>query len=124
MAWKVLIADDQPEIRELVRAAVEKLGCEVTEASDGQEAWHLLLELRPDMAILDVSMPERNGMELARAMAAEPALQATRVVLLTGLDPVDLPRPEDGAPPRIDLYVQKPFTIGSLRQLVEKELAR
>jgi CheY-like chemotaxis protein len=120
----VLVADDDADVRGLVRALIEDMRYEVIEAEDGEEAWSLLLANRPHLAILDVSMPGRTGLQLAHDISAEPLLQATRVVLLTGVDPVDLPRLDEATGPRIDMYVQKPFAPSMLRQVIAAELLR
>ena len=121
-ASTVLIADDDDEVRELVRDLLEGNGYDVIEASDGHAAWRLLLERRPDLAILDVGMPGLNGIELARDIAAEAHLKHTRVMVLTGADPLDLKKA--GESQRIDVYLQKPFAPSVLRQAVASELAR
>jgi CheY-like chemotaxis protein len=120
----VLVADDDADVRGLVRALIEDMRYEVIEAEDGEEAWSLLLANRPHLAILDVSMPGRTGLQLAHDISAEPLLQATRVVLLTGVDPVDLPRLDEATGPRIDMYVQTPFAPSMLRQVIAAELLR
>jgi len=116
----LLIADDDADIRELVATTFEDHGIRVIEAADGSEAWQRLTRDRPDVALLDISMPGHSGLSLAQAVAVEPALAGTKVVMLTGKDPVDLElerRHAEGGQrsPRIDLYVQKPFTPSSLR---------
>ena len=126
MPRTILVADDEDDVRELVRLTLEEDGYEVLDAGDGDRAWRLLLEARPFMAILDVTMPGRNGLELAQAITAEASLQHTKVVLLTGVSPIDLDGPGRRSPaepqPRIDLYVMKPFTPRSLREALASEL--
>ena len=58
---RVLLCDDEPSIRMLFRSAVERLGAEVVEAGDGDECLRVALAARPDMVILDVVMPRRDG---------------------------------------------------------------
>jgi two-component system, OmpR family, response regulator len=65
---KLLMVDDDPNIRELVRLFLEKEGFEVYEASDGLEALTLLEKLKMDMVILDVMMPNMDGWELCREL--------------------------------------------------------
>jgi len=87
---RVLLADDQPLIRSGFRAL---LGVEddievVAEAGDGGEAVRLALEHRPDIALVDIQMPGVDGIEATRRIAADPALAAVHVVILTnyGMD--------------------------------------
>jgi DNA-binding NarL/FixJ family response regulator len=87
---RVLLADDQPLIRSGFRALldVEDDIEVVAEAADGREAVALALEHLPDIALLDVRMPDVDGIEATRRIAADPALAAVHVVILTnyGLD--------------------------------------
>ncbi|MEQ0563856.1 response regulator transcription factor [Amycolatopsis sp. NEAU-NG30] len=87
---RVLLADDQPLIRSGFRALLDaEAGIEVVaEAGDGREAVELAREHLPDIALLDVRMPGVDGIEATRRIAADPALAAVHVVILTnyGLD--------------------------------------
>jgi DNA-binding NarL/FixJ family response regulator len=82
---RVLLADDQPLIRSGFRALldVEDDIEVVAEAADGGEAVELALKHRPDIALIDVRMPGVDGIEATRRMAADPALAAVHVVILT-----------------------------------------
>lgn len=68
MTASILIAEDDDDIRSLLRLYLEGEGYRVLEASDGATALHLAREEAPDMAVLDVMMPEMNGFELTRAL--------------------------------------------------------
>jgi DNA-binding NarL/FixJ family response regulator len=82
MPTRVLIADDHAIVREGFRALLERTGFEVLgEAVDGREAVRLAGELKPDIAVLDVSMPLLNGVDAGREI--QRTLKDTRVVLLT-----------------------------------------
>ncbi|NBH04217.1 response regulator transcription factor [Amycolatopsis sp. SID8362] len=87
---RVLLADDQPLIRSGFRALLDaEDGVEVVaEAADGREAVALAREHLPDIVLLDVRMPDVDGLEATRRIAADPALAAVHVVILTnyGLD--------------------------------------
>ncbi|MEV7091431.1 response regulator transcription factor [Amycolatopsis sp. NPDC051045] len=82
---RVLLADDQPLIRSGFRALLDvEDGIEVVaEAADGGEAVELALEHLPDIALVDVQMPGVDGIEATRRIAADPALAAVHVVILT-----------------------------------------
>lgn len=66
MNYKILIADDEPEIRDLLRLYLEKDGYEIYEAADGMEALALLKKENPDLAILDIMMPGQDGYRVLR----------------------------------------------------------
>ncbi|MFD9045562.1 response regulator [Streptomyces zaomyceticus] len=87
---RVLLVDDQPLIRSGFRALLDlEDDIEVVaEAADGKEGLELAREYLPDIALVDVSMPVMDGIEATRRIAADPALAAVRVVVLTnyGLD--------------------------------------
>jgi CheY-like chemotaxis protein len=116
----VLIADDEASLRLLVSATLEWEECTVIEAADGDQAWDLIREERPTLAILDVTMPGRNGIDLARAIKADGELRQTRVVLLTAkAQPQDV---KAGLDAGADLYLTKPFSPLELLSVVEQAL--
>lgn len=82
MPLKILLADDHPIVRQGFRALLERSGFEVVgEAGDGHEAIRLAEEFRPDVAVLDVAMPQLNGVDAARGIAK--VSPRTRTILLT-----------------------------------------
>ena len=83
-ALRVLLADDQAVIRMGVRVLLETSGFVVVgEAVDGPDALHLARELRPDLVLMDVRMPIRDGIWATAQITADPDLAGTRVVVLT-----------------------------------------
>jgi two-component system chemotaxis response regulator CheY len=80
----ILLADDQDGVRQLVRMTIASDAYLILEAADGDEAWAILQIMRPDVALLDICMPGRDGFALTRAIRADPLLAETRVILLTG----------------------------------------
>lgn len=82
MSIRVLLADDSPTILKSVRALLDREGFDVVgEANDGQKALDLARSLNPDVAILDLAMPQLGGLEAAREIVK--ACPGTRVMLLT-----------------------------------------
>lgn len=82
---RVVLVDDQPLIRSGFRALLEGEGdvTVVAEAADGIEGWKLIREHTPDVALVDIQMPERNGIELTAKVAADAELSGVHVVILT-----------------------------------------
>jgi CheY-like chemotaxis protein len=118
----VVIADDEPFLRELVRATVESEAYNVIDAADGDEAWAMIQTHRPELVLLDVRMPGRTGLDVVKSIRAEPALAGTRVILLTAkAQPGDV---EAGLAAGADFYLTKPFLPADLLSLVEAALGK
>ncbi len=116
-APRILIIDDDPHIREVVRFALEKAGFATAEAADGRQALERFAALAPDLVVLDVLMPEMDGTRVCRALRARarPGAAPVPIVFLTSKDS-ELDRVlglELGG----DDYVTKPF---SPRELVAR----
>lgn len=80
---RILVADDDPLMRSLVRANLEGRAGEISEASDGQEAWDLLLGERFELALIDLSMPGIDGFALIRCIRSHPRTRHLPVVVIT-----------------------------------------
>lgn len=80
---KILIADDEREIRDLVRFILEFEGYQVMAACTGEEAIGLALQEKPDLILMDVRMPRMTGYEACRLIRAEPALRDVPVMFLS-----------------------------------------
>ncbi|GAB4273898.1 MAG: hypothetical protein Kow0056_01490 [Coriobacteriia bacterium] len=121
MPKKLLVADDNRQIRMLVKAALRACDCEVLEAEDGESALETALAERPDLVLLDVMMPKLDGFEVLRFMRKRPELADTRVFMLTtATGSADRKRgDEEGA----DGYIVKPFDPVELRGIVSEQLA-
>ncbi|MCZ2847145.1 response regulator transcription factor [Modestobacter sp. VKM Ac-2978] len=114
---RVLVADDEDDIRHLVALAVGKAGCTVVAAvADGVQALAVARAERPDLVVLDVSMPAATGLEVCLALRADPATADCQVLLLSaGASPDDVAR---GLATGADAYLPKPFTVaGLVRQI-------
>ncbi len=80
---RVLIAEDDANIVELLSFVLGRDGCAVTAALDGDEALRCLRSAPPDVMILDLMLPKRNGFEVLKAVRSDPALRALPVLVLT-----------------------------------------
>jgi DNA-binding response OmpR family regulator len=118
----VLVADDDPDILELVAFRLRQSGYGVLPAVDGQDALDVAREHRPDVAVLDVMMPKLDGFEVTRRLRADAATADMRVLLLTArVQEADVSRGfEAGA----DDYVRKPFSAAELQARVRASLER
>jgi len=116
---RVLVADDEEDIRLLVCVAVRKAGCTVVSAvADGASALLAARAERPDLLVLDVSMPETSGLEVCEQLRADPATAGARVLLLSaGASPDDIAR---GLAAGADAYLPKPFTVAGLVDQVRR----
>lgn len=116
----VLIADDEANLRLLVSATIESDQYEIIEAGDGEEAWIMIRGRRPDVAILDVQMPGKSGLEITREIRSTPELASTKVILLTSkAQQADI---EAGLAAGADQYLTKPFSPIELLNVLEKAL--
>lgn len=116
---RVVVADDDPDIRTLMTIAVRKAGFEtLAAAADGDEAWAAVSTLRPELAVLDVSMPGMTGIAVTSLIRASTELRTMRVVLVSAA--VGATASKDGLDAGADLYLTKPFSPRDLAaRLVE-----
>ena len=112
---RVLVGDDEDDIRDLVCLAVVKAGCTVVRAvADGATALIAARADLPDLAILDVSMPGATGLQVCEALRSDPATSDMRILLLSaGASTDDIAR---GLAAGADAYLPKPFGIAALVQ--------
>jgi two-component system alkaline phosphatase synthesis response regulator PhoP len=107
MAPRILVADDDAQIVRLVKSYLEQAGFMVLTAPDGETALHVIRHDRPDLVVLDVMMPGRNGFELTRLLRADEQLAGIPILMLTARveDAYKLQGLDIGA----DDYLTKPF---------------
>ena len=124
MKTRVLIVDDDPEIRSVVRMILESRGMRVEEAPTGEDALDRLRgeEAKPDLVLLDVMMPGMTGWEVLKELKDDPELRSIPVVMLSALEPTvdDMMRPEFDE--LVD-YVLKPDLTSGLLDRFKKKIA-
>jgi two-component system alkaline phosphatase synthesis response regulator PhoP len=107
MAQRILVVDDDRQLARLVRSYLEQAGYQVEVAYDGESALRALRQARPDLVVLDLMLPDRDGWEITRLARADAALAGLPIIMLTArVDDTDkIVGLEVGA----DDYITKPF---------------
>ncbi len=120
--YKVLIVDDEPDIVEIIAYNLQHAGYQTACAADGEEALEKARGFMPDLVMLDVMMPRRNGMDTLQALRRDPALRETPVLFLTALG--DEQSEIRGLNAGADDYVAKPIKPTLLLSRVKALLRR
>ena len=107
-ARKVLIADDEPDILEILKYNLSNEGYEVITAKDGDEALEKARRTQPDLIILDVMMPRKSGVEVCQILRAQPAFKETLIIFLTAIN--DEGSQIKGLETGADDYISKPVS--------------
>jgi DNA-binding response OmpR family regulator len=117
----ILVADDDPDIRRILRAHLAGLQCDVIEAVDGEKTLEEIILHKPDLVILDVMMPELNGWEICKYVKTHEEYAHTGVVMLTAIGATvnELTSPIYGA----DDFIDKPFDFAELDFKIKKVLS-
>ena len=116
----ILLADDDLDIRTLVRLAIEPLDCDIIEASDGEMALEHILVEAPDLVVLDVMMPGLTGWEICKYVKSKEGYQDILILMLTAVGEVvnNMTAPLYGA----DAHLDKPFDMDEIVEVVQKLL--
>jgi two-component system alkaline phosphatase synthesis response regulator PhoP len=122
MDQRILVVDDDTEIVRLLRAYLERAGFQVLVAYDGEAALHTLRRERPDLMLLDLMLPDRDGWDVTRVVRSDNSLKAIPIIMLTA-------RVEDqdkivGLELGADDYVTKPFNPREVTARVRAVLRR
>ncbi|MBR4986941.1 MAG: response regulator [Proteobacteria bacterium] len=120
----ILIADDDPDLRNLVYLTLESFECDIIEANDGAKTLETIYEKMPDLVILDVMMPVLTGWEILRQIRTNPdkAVADIGVLMLTGIGESlnRMSSPMYGA----DDYIDKPFQSAELLFKVRRVISK
>jgi DNA-binding response OmpR family regulator len=113
---RILIVDDNPEIRSMISKWLGKKGFEIREAADGDEALVIARAEQPALIVLDVMMPGVSGWEVARELKQDPSTSSIRIVVLTaiGKSMNEMTSPLYGA----DAFLDKPFDVQKLEDVI------
>ncbi len=122
MKKKILIVDDEPDILDILKYNLEKEGYEVAQAKNGNKALSKADDFRPDLILLDIMMPKKNGFEVCRELRQNPKFSDTYIVFLTakGDEFSEIAGFEAGG----DDFVVKPVRPGSLLSRIKNILKK
>jgi CheY-like chemotaxis protein len=130
MAKKVLVVDDDPDVRLFNITVLEENGYTPIEAANGEEGMQFIQKERPDLVILDVLMPRESGVRLYRQMKTDPKLAKIPVIILSGITQKSFLRSQKaltefgGAEvPEPEAYLEKPVEPEELAKTIQSILA-
>jgi CheY-like chemotaxis protein len=116
---RILIVEDHPTMREAMRLVLEGEGFDIDEASDGDQALAAVREERPDLVLLDMSIPGVSGPDVLAAVKKDPDNSKVRVIVVTATGEEGRAAAMEGG---ADHYFTKPFSPIALLQAVEEVL--
>jgi twitching motility two-component system response regulator PilH len=126
MGKKVLVVDDDPDVRLFSVTVLEEHGYTPLEAADGVEGLKMIKEEKPDLVILDIMMPRQSGIRLYRELKTDKSLKNIHVIVLSGIAKKTFLRSqkaltEFGGPevPEPEIYLEKPVEAEDLAKTIE-----
>jgi len=129
MSKKVLVVDDDPDVRLFSVTVLEENGYTPLEAEDGESGLKMIKEEKPDLVILDVLMPRQSGVRLYRELKTSKALRNVKVIVLSGIAKKTFLRSQKaltefgGAEiPEPEIYLEKPVEPEELAEVIKKVL--
>ncbi len=127
MGKKVLVVDDDPDVRLFSVTVLEEHGYTPIEASNGEEGLKMIRAEKPDLVILDVLMPRQSGIRLYRELKTDKSLKNIQVVILSGIAKKTFLRSQKAltefggaAVPEPQIYLEKPVEAEELAEAVKK----
>ncbi|MDA8130587.1 MAG: response regulator transcription factor [Elusimicrobia bacterium] len=119
---KILVVEDEKSVQDLVKYCLEADGYMVVTADDGKMASSWIKEIKFDLAILDLCLPDANGIEICASIKEDPKTRATPVIILTGNSSNEA-RIKSNLEAKADLFLNKPISPDDLRSAVKTMLA-
>jgi twitching motility two-component system response regulator PilH len=126
MSKKILVVDDDPDVRLFNASVVEDLGYRSVEATNGEEGQLMVAQEVPDLIILDVMMPLQSGIRLYRALKTDSAFAGIPVIILSGISERSFMKSQEalnafgGEIPAPEAYVEKPADAETLAGLIRQ----
>jgi CheY-like chemotaxis protein len=112
----ILLVDDETDLLDLFEMVLVRLGSTLYKANSGRRALEILENVRPDIIVLDLAMPEISGLDVLRAVRRRPELNTVKIVILTAV-PVLLQKEDVEA---VEIVLTKPVTPRGLEQAIRK----
>lgn len=127
MPKKVLVIDDDPDVRLFNASVVQELGCVPIEAANGEEGQQMVAQESPDLIVLDVMMPLQSGIRLYRKLKADAAFADIPVIILSGISQRSFLKSQEalaafggGDVPAPAAYIEKPADAETLSDQIKK----
>ena len=118
MSKRILVVDDDPTLRYLVRSYLEPDGWDVQEAGTGQEGLSHAMASPPDAVLLDVNLPDADGRDICRRLKSDPLLEKTVVIIVSGYKTAVSDKVMGLDHGAVD-YISKPFEMNILAAKLE-----
>jgi two-component system, cell cycle response regulator DivK len=122
MSKRILVVEDQPDSRRIIRDMLASTDCKIIEAENGEEALAAIAKQRPDLILMDIQLPIMDGYTATRRIKADPTLRSIPIIAVTSYALADEEKKARAA--GCDDYVTKPFSprllLGKIRQYLAK----
>ena len=115
---KILLVEDEGSVLQMLRRFLESEGYLTVTAENGRTALNWLKEIRVDLAIVDLGLPDMNGLEICRRIKEAPGTASIPVVVLTG-NTSNEARIEANLDASVELFLNKPISVGDLKKAVQ-----
>jgi len=120
-ALRILVVDDEPDLREVFKATLEYLNYEVITCSNGEDAIKLVYEMRPSLVFLDVVMPGMSGFEVCKYLKSDDATKDIFIIIVSALNrEIDY---EMSIQVGADDFITKPFTLEVVKRVLKSTLS-
>jgi two-component system phosphate regulon response regulator PhoB len=119
---RILVVEDEPDLRELLQTALTSAGYESMAAGTGRDGLRMLREQHPDLVVLDLMLPDMDGTDICRVLRSEPAIARTAVFIVSAKN--DLLDRIDAFQQGADDYLVKPFSFRELLLRIQALLRR
>lgn len=117
----ILLVDDDSNIRRLLSFLLERTGCKVYTAANGEEGLQKAKEMKPDLVITDAMMPVKDGFEFCRDLRNDPAFSGIKIIMLTARD--QAAEDDSAISSGANLCLTKPFNPAEITRIIKELLA-